>query len=157
MRQASAQIPIIAVVGAWLVVSTTSSQHARAEVPQRSAGGTTLRIPENHMDLGEIYFVQPGQDAQVVITSTTSLQRLTVTTDTVAGYAISPFDLEEGKSPLLAGAMRIPIASLRTGVAEIDDALSKTILDRTDHPEVLISLKEVKQLHHAVHRCQPSL
>ena len=88
---------------------------AAAEVPPRSEGGQTLIVPREHLDLGEVYHVTPGAGTQLVWSNDAPLMRIMATCNRVVGYMVTPFDIEESQSPLLAGALRIPVASLSTG------------------------------------------
>lgn len=120
---------------------------ARAQVPPRTFAGQTLEVPEEHLDLGMIYYVEPGIDTQVVMTSQTPLQRVAATTSRVVGYVVVPFDLEEGQSPIVAGAFRLPVSALRT--EDDADRLLKgpAFLDAAKHPEIalrILRLDEVK-------------
>jgi polyisoprenoid-binding protein YceI len=81
------------------------------------------------------------------------LQRVAVTSTRVAGYVVAPFAPEEGaQPPVLAGAFRLPVASLRTGIDGGDRQLrDASILDAGRHPEItflVTGLRDVKRLHH---------
>lgn len=115
-----------------------------ADVPPRSEGGQTLAVPEEHLKLGEVYYVTPGEDTQVLCTSDAALQRVTATCNRVVGYVVTPFEIEADQAPLLAGAFRIPAAAFKTGVADFDQLLrSAPMLNAAQFPEVTFRLVRV--------------
>jgi hypothetical protein len=126
-----------------------------AEVPERSLGGQTLEVPEEHLDLGEVYYLHPGGDPQLILSSDALLQRLRITTRRAVGYVVTPFDLEEeGVVPILGGAFRIPVASLKTG---LDDTFNtpgggdrvlrgSEFLDLEGYPEIFFEITGVSDI-----------
>jgi len=69
------------------------------------------------------------------------LLRQVATCNRVVGYFVAPFDLEDGRPPVLAGALRIPMASLTTGYEQFDASLhGPDGFDREEQPEIFISL-----------------
>jgi len=112
-----------------------------ADVPERSPSGQTLLVPKEHQTLGEIYYVIGGSGTQFTWETDAPLLRLVATCNRVAGYFVAPFDLENGRTPLFGGALRIPVASLNTGYEQFDAGLhGPDGLNFADHPEILISL-----------------
>ncbi|MEW6251226.1 MAG: YceI family protein [Planctomycetota bacterium] len=107
------------------------------EFPPRTASGQTLVVADELLDAGEVYYVTPGEDSQIVCTSDAQLQRTAVTCSRVVGYLVAPFDLDAGKPPVLAGAFRLPAVALATGVRQYDRLLhGKAMLDVEQHPEI---------------------
>ena len=129
------------------VVLTFVTAGALAEVPPRSAGGQALVVPEEHLDLGEVYHVTPGAGTQLMWTSEAPLMRVTATCNRVVGYVVAPFDMDEGQAPLLAGALRIPAASLSTGSAQYDREFhGPEALRAAEYPEITICIKSVSDV-----------
>ena len=115
-----------------------------ADVPPRSKGGQTLAVPEEHLKLGDVYYVTPGEDTQVLCTSDAPLQRVTATCRRVVGYVVTPFEIEGEQAPLLTGAFRIPTAAFKTGGTDFDQLLrSPPMLNAAEFPEVTFRLTRV--------------
>ena len=142
----------------WLRASTGSlaalglcmATAARADVPPRTATGQTLAVPAAQLELGEVYHVTPGAGTQLTWTMETPVLRTVAVCNRVVGYLLTPFDLEEGQPPLLAGALRIPVASLRTGLTEADAQWhGPQMLDAAAHPEITFEITEVSDVRPA--------
>lgn len=130
-------------VALWAMLGLLQIAQA-ADVPPRSEGGQTLAVPEEHLRLGDVYYVTPGEDTQVLCTSDAALQHVTATCQRVVGYVVTPFEMEGEQAPLLAGAFRIPAAALRTGRTDFDQLLrSPPMLNAAEFPEVTFSLTRV--------------
>src|SRR5262245_27145137 len=114
-----AGIAIAAFLG-WMF----AAPRTHAQVPPRSEAGQTLQIPDAQLAQGDAYFVLPGEDAQIIAVSDAPLQRIAITCRRVVGYFVAPFELQPGQSPLLAGALRIPVASLETGMESLNELLT---------------------------------
>ena len=133
-------------VGAALVLGDVAAAAAAADidVPPRTDAGQTLAVPGAQADAGEVYFVTPGEDTQLICTSDALLQRTVVTCNRVVGYFVAPFDLDPNQPPLLAGALRIPAASCTTGVQQYDKLLAgKPLLAAGEFPEITARLAGV--------------
>lgn len=130
---------------AVLAVLTLFSSAALADdVPPRTPGWQTLEVPKAQLDLGEVYYVVPGEDTQFICTSDALVQRAAATCSRIVGYVVAPFDLETDEAPLLAGAFRIPAAALKTGLEPSDEALrSKLMLNAAEYPEITFRLLRV--------------
>lgn len=132
---------------AWILAAVCLASSIAAvcgEVPPRSDGGQTLAVPQDQLDVGDVYYVTPGEDNQLICISDAALQRVTVTCSRIVGYVVVPFDLEEGKAPLVAGAFRIPVAALETGCAESADLLrGPTVLNAAQYPEITFRILRV--------------
>ena len=110
---------------------------AGGEVPPRSESGQTLVIPAEHLDAGDVYHVTPGSGTQFMWTAEAGLLRLTAVCNRVVGYFVSPFDIEDGQPPMVAGAFRIPVASLNTGLEQYDAELHSPMwLNAAEYPEI---------------------
>ncbi len=135
---------LVALCAAPLLASGT----AAAEAPPRTLAGQTLEVPEAQLDLGLVYHVTPGEDTQLIAVSRAPLQRVALTASRVVGYFVAPFDLEdEDAIPVLAGAFRLPVADLRTGIDGGDGQLqSAAFLDRENHPEIGYEIQSVADL-----------
>ncbi len=111
-----------------------------ADVPSRSASGQTLCVPEEQKTLGEVYYVLAGAGTQLTWQTDSPLLRVGATCNRVVGYWVAPFDMENGKPPLFAGAMRVPVASFVTGYFQYDAALHGADgFNLAEHPEILVS------------------
>jgi polyisoprenoid-binding protein YceI len=129
-----ARFPII--VAAVAVLSGAAGV-APADVPPRSEGGQALVVPQEHLELGEVYHVQPGMGTQFMWRSDAPLLHVAAACNRVVGYVVTPFDIAEGQVPLLAGAFRVPVASLTTGLQRYDQELhGPQALDAATHPEI---------------------
>ena len=115
-----------------------------ADVPPRSPGGQTLAVPNEQLDLGDVYYVSPGVGTQLTWTADAPLTHVVASCTRVVGYFVAPFDLKQGEPPLLAGAIRIPVASLRTGIGERDSRLhGESALNAADYPEITLEITSV--------------
>jgi hypothetical protein len=118
-----------------------------ADVPPRSEAGQTLAIPEEQLNVGDVYHVTPGEDTQLICTSDALLQRVAVTSHRVIGYFVTPFESSADQPPLVAGAMRIPVGSLRTGVRDYDTVLrGPQGLNAAEFPEITFRLTRVSDV-----------
>lgn len=123
----------------------------QAQVPERSFAGQTLVIPEEQLDQGMAYHVWAGEDAQLTFHSRAPFQNVLLSSNRVIGYILAPFDLEESPDkPVLFGAFRVPVTSLRSGLDGLDDLLQgPNFLNAAAHPELtfrISSLENVRQL-----------
>ncbi len=126
------------------VLLTCATAGALSEVPPRSAGGQALVIPEKHLEAGEVYHVTPGRGTQLMWHGETPLMRMTTTCNRVVGYFVAPFDIEQGQTPLLAGAFRLPVASLSAGIAQYDAQLhGPQALNKAAYPEITFRMTGV--------------
>lgn len=117
---------------------------ASADVPPRSPGGQTLAVPEEQLDLGDVYHVTPGLGTQLTWTADAPLARVVATCNRVVGYFVTPFDLEEGQPPLLAGALRIPVASFTTGIERLDKEFhAEPAFHLDEYPEMTLEIMGV--------------
>ncbi len=114
---------------------------AAAEVPPRTAVGQTLAVPDGDFERGQIFYILPGQDTQVVLISTARLQRTILTTSRAVGYIVATFDPEDSARPIISGALRLPAAALSSDSPAIDaQLLSDSYLDVAAHPEIIFEL-----------------
>ncbi|HSR50316.1 MAG TPA: hypothetical protein VLV83_05770 [Acidobacteriota bacterium] len=121
-------------------------------VPERTFAGQTLEVRDEHFDLGEVFYVWPGDDAQVAIVSSAPEQQLVVTADRMVGYAIVPFEREEAENPLPAAAFRLPTVQLSTGIDSIDQFLhGGMLLDAASHPEIGIEVASFSDVERTSH------
>lgn len=129
-----------------LVICSCVQWAAHADdVPPRTESCQTLVVPEAQLDLGDVYHVSPGEDAQLVCLSDAPLQRLAIVNRRIVGYVVVPFDRTDKDPPIVAGALRIPAAAFDTGLAPIDDVLrADPVLDAAGHPEITCVLTAVK-------------
>ena len=134
MRRAIVVLPILTLCAATAPLAS--------EIPERSASGLTLEVPDEQLDAGQAYYVIEG-DTQLTIRSQADLQGVTASSTRAVGYLIGPFVedvVEDGlEQPIMAGALRIPTQSLRTGHAGTDGRLhGKPLLDVSGHPEITV-------------------
>ncbi|HUU97670.1 MAG TPA: YceI family protein [Phycisphaerae bacterium] len=114
------------------------------KVPPRSDGGQALVIPAEHLELGEVYHITPGTGTQLMWHGETPLLRATATCNRIVGYFVAPFDVEEGQTPLLVGAFRLPVASLSAGIAQYDGQLhGPQALNKAAYPEITFRMTGV--------------
>lgn len=114
---------------------------ASAEVPARTRAGQTLAVPDADFERGQIFYVLPGEDTQLAVTSTTPLQRTILTASRAVGYVVATFDPEESAKPILGAALRLPAAALTSGSSTVDAQLrDPKYLDAAGHPEVTFEL-----------------
>jgi polyisoprenoid-binding protein YceI len=126
---------------ALLVIGGFVVGAAVADVPPRSAGGQTLAVPARQLELGDVYHVTPGAGTQLTWTSDAPLTHIVATCNRVVGYFVAPFDMEGETPPLLAGAIRIPVASLRSGIGELDGQFhSEPALNVAEYPEMTLEI-----------------
>ncbi len=131
------------IVAAVAVLSGTSS-FAPADVPPRSEGGQVLVVPQGHLNAGEVYHVQPAMGTQLIWHSDAPLMRVVAVCNRVVGYVVTPFDIEEGRAPLLAGAFRIAVASFSAGSERYDQEFhGPRALNAADYPEITLSITGV--------------
>ena len=71
------------------------------------------------------------------------LQRIALTCSRAVGYFVAPVDVTDTDPPLLAGALRIPVASLSTGSPGVDE-LPHSLLQREQFPEITFRLTSVR-------------
>ncbi|MCP4250491.1 MAG: YceI family protein [bacterium] len=132
---------------AGMVAAAATAHIALADVPPRGESMQTLEVPDGQLDLGEVYHVFPGEDAQITITSDVSLRHLVAGCSRLVGYVVSPFDREGNDPPIAAGAFRLPAASLRTNLPDIDAVLSgKGLLHTGEHAEITGLIKRVSDV-----------
>ncbi len=132
---------------AGLVGCLTWARASAADVPPRSEAGQTLVVPEEQLNLGDVYHVTPGEDSQVVCTSDALLQRVVATSSRVVGYFVTPFEIEPEPPPLVTGALRIPVASLKTGWREYDELLrGPQFFSAAEYPEITFRLTRVSDV-----------
>jgi len=125
----------------------TGASAPAADVPPRSEAGQTLAIPEEQLNVGDVYHVTPGEDTQLICTSDALLQRVAVTSHRVIGYFVTPFEISADEPPLVAGALRIPVGSLRTGVRDYDTVLrGPQGLNAAEFPEITFRLARVSDV-----------
>ncbi len=118
---------------------------AAETVPPRSASGQALAVPPAQLDRGDVYHITTGEDTQVLVTCQAPLQRTVLTCSRAVGYFVTPFDLDEDQPPLLAGAVRIPVASLTSGLAGADQLIqSPPLLNLAQSPEITFVLTGVR-------------
>jgi hypothetical protein len=87
-----------------------AASEVAAGVPERSTCGQTLVVPAEQQALGEVYYVVAGAGTQFTWQTDAPLLRHEAACNRVVGYFVAPFDLEDGHPPVLAGALRIPVA-----------------------------------------------
>lgn len=117
---------------------------AAAEVPPRTAVGQTLIVPDADFGRGQVYYLLPGEDTQLALTSAATLQRVIVTTSRAVGYVVATFDPEDSAKPVLGGSLRVPVASLASDSPAIDGQLwGESYLHGAEHPEITFEITGV--------------
>ncbi len=114
---------------------------AAAEVPPRTTVGQTLAVPDADFERGQIFYILPGQDTQIALTSTARLQRTILTASRAVGYLVATFDPEDSAQPIIGGALRLPAAALSSDSPATDvQLLSDGYLAAAEHPEITFEL-----------------
>jgi len=122
--------------GASAAAPSTQEQLPADPAPARAESGQSLVVPEDQLDVGDVYHVYPGEDTQLTAISDAPLRRVVLTTCRVVGYIVVPFEFKPGDKLMAAGAFRVPIASLTSGISDLDDQLyAPTGLDSAKFPE----------------------
>ncbi len=135
-----------AALAATLVIAGSVAL-ADADVPPRAASGQTLDIPEKQLDQGEVFHVLPALGTQFVLRNDADLLLSVAVCNHVVGYFVAPFDLEAARTPLLAGAFRVPVPALRVGAAAADQRLlGSTGLDADSYPEITFILTDTRDV-----------
>ena len=135
LRTATQRIPVLPMLAFWV------AGVAGAEVPPRTGVGQSLAVPDADFERGQIYYLLPGQDTQLALTSTAPLQRVIVTTSRAVGYVVATFDPEDAEKPILGGALRVPVASLASDSPALDGQLGgESYFHGAEHPEVTFEL-----------------
>ena len=147
MRTKNSILNLCASAPLWLILFSFGVEASGGDVPARGMSGQVLDVPPAHLELGEVYHVTPMVGTQLTWTSETPFLRLVATCNRVVGYVVAPFDIEEGDSPLLAGAWRMPVASLRTGLPDRDAELhGEQALNVATYPEITFLITDVKDV-----------
>lgn len=114
-----------------------------ATVPDRTENGATLVVPAEEASKGKVYYVLSGRDNQINFESDAPLEKIEGTSNEVVGYVVvaekegQPFDI-------VAGAFRLPVASLKTGIPQRDEHLrGGQWLDAGGHPDITYSITNV--------------
>jgi hypothetical protein len=129
---------------ALLLAAGVTIGTARAEVPPRSPGGQTLVVPDEQLALGDVYHVSPDVGTQLSWTADAPFTHVVALCNRVVGYFVAPFDLEDEAPPLLTGAIRIPVAALRSGIRAVDGQLhGQAGLDAAAHAEITLEITGV--------------
>ena len=116
-------------------------------VPPRSASGQSLALPAAQQDLGEVFHVIPGVGTHMTWRHDATFVNSLATCSRAVGYFVTPFDLEEGDEPLLAGAVRVPVASLRSTYTQFEQSLhGARFLNQAQFPEIRLLLKGVRDV-----------
>jgi len=111
---------------------------AAAPAAQRTGAGASLVVPSDHAEMGTVYHVQPGKDAQVTFTSDAPLEHIKGVSNQVVGYAVAG---EKNPAALQAGAFLLPIASLDTGIPLRDEHLQgERWLNAGAYPDIAFEL-----------------
>ncbi len=150
MKAKNTSFNLCASVSLWLILFSGGAGAYADEVPPRALSGQTLDVPAAQLESGEVYHITPMVCTQLVWTSETPLLRVVATCNRVVGYVVAPFDIEEGDSPLLAGAWRVPVASFRTGLPERDAEFhGEQALNVAEHPEITFLITDVRDTEQA--------
>ena len=114
-----------------------------AGAADRAASGASLVVPAAHADLGVVYHVQPGKDAQVTFTSDAPLEHIKGVSNQLVGYAVAgPADRP---AALQAGVFLLPVASMDTGIPLRNEHMQgERWLDAGSHPDIVFSITATK-------------
>lgn len=125
------------------LILVTVAAACSAEVPARADSGQRLTVPEELLERGEVYHVVPGQSAQLTIVSAAALQQVVLTSDRLVGFVVTPWEIEGQAPPLVAGALRIPLSTLRSGSESLDRFLAG-LLQTAANPEATFVITGVQ-------------
>ncbi len=112
---------------------------ASAAAPDAKAAGSVV-VPAEQAAMGRVYYVVPGEDAQVVFSSDAPLERVVGVSSSVIGYAVAPSD-GTPIAGLLKGEFRVGVATFDTGLPVRDAHLqSGRWLNAAEHPDIVFTL-----------------
>lgn len=94
-----------------IVATLTAALCAGALGGERTEDGRTLVVPEAQAELGTVYYVLPGLDAQVTFVSDAPLEHIKGTNNDVIGYAVVGKD-----GAPVAGDFHLPVSDFDTGI-----------------------------------------
>ncbi|HSR67251.1 MAG TPA: YceI family protein [Acidobacteriota bacterium] len=147
MKNIALMATLISLLSATLALAQGESS---SDVPERTFAGQTLEVRDQDLDLGEVFYVWPGEDAQLAMISSAPEQQVVLTSNRIVGYAIVPFEREEAASPLAAASFRMPVVQLTSGIDGVDQLLhGPMLLDAASHPEVglqVVSFSDVSKV-----------
>ena len=116
-----------------------------AAVPARTFAGQTLEVPDKELDRGQIFYLLPGEDTQIAVTSRAPLKNTVLTTSRAVGYLVATFDPDETDQPILGGALRVPVASFGSSSPATDATFrGEGYLHAAAHPEITFEITAVE-------------
>ena len=112
-----------------------------APAAERSESGSSLVVPSEHREMGTVYHVLPGKDAQVTFISDAPLEHIKGVSNQVVGYVVAGPD--GSPAELQAGEFLLPIASLDTGIPLRDEHMQgERWLNAESYPDIAFSVSE---------------
>ena len=147
-----AMVALLGSIGSSLAAQTTSPSEPERPVPplpEWTAGMQTLEVEEELFDQGMPYYLMRDQHAQVSLEINSPLSRLVATSSRAGGFLVGPFDADEveaDESPVIAGTIRLPAASLRTGTRQDRPLHSGMVLDVANHRDIAFVFDSAKVL-----------
>lgn len=130
--------------GVGLFVAMTLG--AAAMSAPRTESGRTLVVSPEIAQRGRVYYVLPDRDAQIVYTSDAPLERVVGVSTRAVGYVVASEDSGD-RASLLTGELRLPTASLNTGLLLRDEQLqSGRWFDAEDHPDLVFTLDHTENV-----------
>ncbi|MDX2148813.1 MAG: YceI family protein [Planctomycetota bacterium] len=113
--------------------------------PPRASSRKSLVVPDEHKKLGTVFAAISGGGIPIRFTSTAPLETIKGSATDVVGYAVAgPAD---NPANLQAGAWRLGVASMKTGIEARDQHLAGSDwLDAAAHPDIIFQLTGVENL-----------
>lgn len=135
-------LPVLVAGAVLLGVKLMAPAPRGAVASEGSPSDPALPVPTAHAALGTVHHSLPGRDRQVAFLSDTPLETIHGRSNEVHGYLV----LDAEGAPA-AGAWRLPVASLRTGLPTRDrHILRPEWLDAGAHPFVRFDLERVEDV-----------
>ena len=100
-----------------------------------------LEVTEEDLDRGQIFYLLPGEDTQIALSSRAPLKNTVLTTSRAVGYLVGTFDPEDSDQPVLGGVLRVPVVSFGSSSPTTDQTFtSEGYLNAAAHPEMTFEL-----------------
>ncbi|MCH7592708.1 MAG: YceI family protein, partial [Planctomycetes bacterium] len=129
----------------WLLVgsavlfagSTNAAEDARGE-------GAGIVVPDEHAKLGEVYYVLAAKAPHVTFRSNAKVEKIKGTSLQLAGYVVTPTSAGALPAQLAAGKFVLPVISLDTGNASMNEHMqAKRWLDNDGYPVIEFTITDV--------------
>ncbi len=130
---------IVAVLGTVRVLAPSPRPASAGHFAEPDRPDPRIDVPTEHATLGTVHHALPGRDVQIAFLSDTPLETIRGRSNQTHGYLVLDADLTPR-----AGAWRVPVAELRTGLRTRDEHLLRAEwLDAAVHPFIRFDLERV--------------